>query len=219
MRIILLGAPGSGKGTQAKILVDKFSIPQISTGDLLRAAVAEGSELGRQAKKIMEAGQLVSDKIVLCMINERLQQEDTKNGFILDGFPRNQSQGLALDTLLEELNVTIDIAVFIDIDPEKLVARLTQRVTCTDCGQMFNLLSSPPIKSGVCDKCDGSLAHREDDNEKTIRKRQNVFLEQTSPLVDYYKKQNKLHTFEGTQSINKVQEDISAVLDQLLEKI
>lgn len=218
MRIILLGAPGSGKGTQAKILVDKYSIPQISTGDLLRAAVAEGSELGKQAKKIMEAGQLVSDEIVLGMIKERLLDDDTKNGFILDGFPRNQPQGEALDSLLEKLEDPIDAAIFLDIDPEKLVSRLTQRVTCEDCGQMFNLVSTPPKKADTCDKCSGKLLHRKDDNEETIRKRLNVFLEQTAPLAQYYEKQNKLHTFEGTQSIESVQSDIAGILDNLLEK-
>ncbi len=217
MRIILLGAPGSGKGTQAKMLVEKYHIPQISTGDLLRAAVAEGSDLGKKAKTIMEAGQLVSDDIVLGMINERFQQNDTEKGFILDGFPRNQAQGVALDSLLKKLDNKIDAVVFIDINPEKLVARLTQRITCEDCGQMYNLASMPPKTEGVCDKCSGTLVHREDDKEETILKRLNVFIEQTSPLVSYYKAQNKLHTFEGTQAINDVQAAISSELDKLLE--
>lgn len=217
MRIILLGAPGSGKGTQAKMLVEKYHIPQISTGDLLRAAVAEGSDLGKKAKTIMEAGQLVSDDIVLGMINERLQQSDTEKGFILDGFPRNQAQGVALDGLLEKLGNKIDAVVFIDINPEKLVARLTQRVTCEDCGQMYNLASMPPKTESICDKCSGALVHRKDDNEDTILKRVDVFMEQTSPLVNYYKAQNRLHTFEGTHSIDDVQTTIIRELDKLLE--
>ncbi len=217
MRIILLGAPGSGKGTQAKMLVKKYHIPQISTGDLLRAAVAEGSDLGKKAKTVMEAGQLVSDDIVLEMINERFQQSDTVKGFILDGFPRNQAQGVALDRLLEKLGNKIDIVVFIDVNPEKLVARLTQRVTCKDCGQMYNLASMPPKTEGVCNKCPGTLVHREDDNEETILKRLSVFIEQTSPLVNYYEAQNKLHSFEGTHSIDDVQAAISSELDTLME--
>jgi len=176
MRIILLGAPGSGKGTQ-----------------------------------------VVSDDIVLGMINERLQQSDTEKGFILDGFPRNQAQGVALDGLLEKLGNKIDAVVFIDINPEKLVARLTQRVTCEDCGQMYNLASMPPKTESICDKCSGALVHRKDDNEDTILKRVDVFMEQTSPLVNYYKAQNRLHTFEGTHSIDDVQTTIIRELDKLLE--
>ncbi|HFE38685.1 MAG TPA: adenylate kinase [Gammaproteobacteria bacterium] len=214
MRIILLGAPGSGKGTQAKMLVDKYHIPQISTGDLLRAAVAEGTELGKQAKATIEAGQLVSDDIVLGMIEERLAQADTEKGFILDGFPRNLAQGQALDSLLEKHHQKIDTVIFIDINQEKLIERLTQRVTCENCGQMYNLLSSPPKSEGVCDKCGGKLTHREDDNEETIRKRMTVFVEQTSPLVSYYEAQNKLHKFEGTQSIENVQAAICEILDK-----
>lgn len=217
MRLILLGAPGSGKGTQAKMLVDKYQVPQISTGDLLRAAVAEGTELGKKAKVIIDAGQFVSDEIVLDMINERLQEEDTKDGFILDGFPRNLAQGEALHTILKKMDSCIDAAIFIDIDNEKLVERLTERVTCELCGQMYNLTTSPPKTKGHCNQCGGKLVHREDDKEDTIRSRLKVYDEKTMPLISYYKNQNKLHTFDGTQNINDIHTALCDLLNNLLE--
>jgi len=217
MRLILLGAPGSGKGTQAKMLVGKYSIPQISTGDLLRAAVAEGTELGEKAKAIIDAGQFVSDDIVLGMISERLQQNDTNNGFILDGFPRNLAQGEALNALLEKLGHSVDAAIFIDIDNEKLVERLTERVTCELCGQMYNLISSPPKEKGHCNQCGGKLVHRDDDKEETIRNRLKTYEEKTTPLISYYKNQNKIHTFDGTQNIDDIHSAICGLLDNLLE--
>ena len=216
MRVILLGAPGSGKGTQAKMLVEKYGIPQISTGDLLRAAVAEGTELGKQAKAIIDAGQFVSDDIVLGMINERLQQNDTQNGFILDGFPRNLAQGEALDAILDELNSSIDAAIFIDIDNDKLVERLTERVTCELCGQMYNLISSPPKEAGKCNQCSGKLRQRIDDREETIRNRLAIYDEKTMPLISFYKNQDKLQTFDGTQDIKTIQTAIRGSLDTLL---
>lgn len=215
MRLILLGAPGSGKGTQAKMLVEKYNIPQISTGDLLRAAVAEGTELGKKAKVIIDAGEFVSDDIVLGMINERLQESDTEKGFILDGFPRNLAQGEALHTMLDELGHHIDAAIFIDIDNEKLVERLTERVTCERCGQMYNLISSPPKTEGHCNQCGGNLVHREDDKEETIRNRLDVYDEKTTPLIGYYKKQNKVHTFDGSKNIDDIHKAICEHIDKL----
>ena len=215
MRLILLGAPGSGKGTQAKMLVGKYSIPQISTGDLLRAAVAQGSELGKKAKAIIDAGEFVSDDIVLGMIDERLQEDDTQHGFILDGFPRNLAQGEALHTLLDNSGSSIDAAIYINIENDKLVERLTERVTCERCGQMYNLVSSPPKTADHCNQCDGKLVHREDDKEETIRNRLSVYDEKTTPLISYYKNQNKVFTFDGTQNIDDIHKAICGQLDKL----
>ncbi|VAX14049.1 Adenylate kinase, partial [hydrothermal vent metagenome] len=215
MRIVLIGAPGGGKGTQAKLLVEKYAIPQISTGDLLRQAVAAGSALGIQAKTIMDAGQLVSDDIVLGMIRERLSEPDTQNGFILDGFPRNISQAEALDRLLEELGSPMQLALLIDVEFNVLLQRLTGRRTCRDCGQMFNIYTSPPRIDGCCDKCGGELLHRADDNEETIANRLKVYEAQTAPLVEYYRHQGKLRTVQGTGEI----EDIFANIERILASL
>jgi len=201
MRIVLLGAPGSGKGTQAKQLVDKFHLPQISTGDLLRAAVAADTLLGRQAKAAMDAGQLVSDEIVLGMIRERLAEPDARRGFILDGFPRNIAQAEALDAVLEALGKPLQLGLLIDVDFDVLMQRLTGRRTCVSCGQMYNIYSSPPKVDGACDKCGGNLHHRADDNEETIGNRLRVYEAQTAPLVAYYRNQGKLRTVQGVGEI------------------
>ena len=193
MRIVLLGAPGSGKGTQAQRLTDIYNIPQISTGDLLRAAVAAGTELGKQAKVAMDAGGLVSDKIVLGMIRERLQQPDAANGFILDGFPRNLTQAASLDKLLAEVGQPIDAGLLIDVDFDILLKRLTGRLSCKDCSTVYNRYFSPPSKEGVCDKCGSTnLYHRADDNEETIGNRLKVYEENTAPLINYYADQGLL---------------------------
>ncbi len=213
MRIILLGAPGSGKGTQAKMLVEKYHVPQISTGDLLRAAVAANTPLGQQAKAVMDSGQLVSDELVLGIIRERLNEDDAKNGFILDGFPRNQAQAEALDALLNELTWPIDAAIAIHVDNDDLVQRITGRRSCKDCGQVYNIFTTPPKVENVCDKCGGELVHRADDIEETIRKRLGVYVEQTSPLLAYYQQQAKLHEIEGTGEINDIFAKICAVID------
>ncbi|MDH5546312.1 MAG: adenylate kinase [Gammaproteobacteria bacterium] len=215
MRIILLGAPGSGKGTQAKMLVETLNIPQISTGDLLRAAVAAGTPLGLQAKEILEAGQLVSDELVLGMIRERLAEKDAQKGFILDGFPRTLVQAKALDQMLRDLQWSIDGAVLFDIDPEKVVKRISGRRTCGDCGQMYNTYFSPPAKENSCDKCGGALTHRSDDNEDTVRKRLDVYEEQTSPLVGYYQNQDKLKRIMAEGDINDIFTRLSEVVDAL----
>ncbi len=215
MRIILLGAPGSGKGTQAKKLVEKYHVPQISTGDLLRAAVAAGTPLGRQAKSIMEAGQLVSDDIVLGMIKERLAEDDARAGFILDGFPRTLVQAQALDQLLDELGWPLDGAILIDVDYEKIVRRITGRRTCRDCGQVYNIYTSPPRVDGVCDKCGGPLQQRADDTEETVRKRLQVYDQQTAPLIDYYRQQGKLHRVQGDGDIDEIFTALCALIDTL----
>jgi len=213
MRIILLGAPGSGKGTQAKMLVEKYDVPQISTGDLLRAAVNAGTSLGKKAKAIIDNGQLVSDDIVLDMIKERLKEDDAKNGFILDGFPRNQAQSEALDVLLDELQWPLEAAIAIHVDKEDIVKRIVGRRSCKDCGQVFNTFTTPPEKEGVCNKCGGELVHRADDTEETIRKRLDVYDEQTAPLIAYYKGQSKLHNVHGDGEIDEIFARVCAVID------
>ncbi|MHB1566968.1 MAG: adenylate kinase [Acidiferrobacter sp.] len=214
MRIVLLGAPGSGKGTQSKLLVDKYRVPQISTGDLLRAAVSAGTELGRRAKAAMDSGQLVTDDIVLGMIQERLSRPDAKAGFILDGFPRNNPQAQALDSLLARLGQPLQLALLVDVDNEVLLKRLTGRRTCATCGQMYNVYFSPPKTPGVCDKCNGTLQHRSDDNETTIRKRLEVYEQQTAPLISYYRMQNKLRTVRGVGNIQDIAREVTSVIEQ-----
>ena len=212
MRIVLLGAPGSGKGTQAKLLMERFGAPQISTGDLLRAAVAAKSPLGLKAKAAMDAGELVSDEIVLGMIRERLAEADAKAGFILDGFPRNGAQAAALDALLSELGQDIDRAVHIQVSFDELLKRLTGRRTCTQCGALYNVYFSPPRQEGVCDRCGGALMHRDDDNEQTISRRLRVYEEQTQPLIDYYQAQGKLATVSGSGEVTEILRRVSEAL-------
>jgi len=212
MRLVLLGAPGSGKGTQAKLLVDKLNIPQISTGDLLRAAVEAQTPLGRQAKTIMDAGQLVPNDLVLGMIRERLSSPDALNGFILDGFPRNVPQAQALDELLNGLSMPIQKSILIDVDFDILMQRLTGRLTCEDCGEVFNIFTNPPALDEECDKCGGKLHHRSDDNEETIGKRLRVYETQTQPVVDFYKNQGKLSVVEGKGDIKDIFSDLQIAL-------
>jgi len=215
MRIVLLGAPGSGKGTQAKRLVDHYGVVQISTGDLLRAAVAAGTELGRAAKSAMDAGQLVSDDIVLGMIRERLQQPDTSRGYILDGFPRNIPQAEALDSMLEELGQPLESAILLVVPFEDLLQRLTGRQTCADCGAVYNVHTNPSKEPGVCDVCGGKLTQRDDDNEETVSRRLKVFEDQTAPLIDYYATQGKLSSVDGTRDIDTITDDFHDILDKL----
>jgi len=215
MRIVLLGAPGSGKGTQGKLLASKYKIPQISTGDLLRAAVIAGTALGRQAKAAMDAGQLVSDDIVLGIINERLSEADADNGFILDGFPRNLPQAESLDRMLENRGTPLQAALLINVDVEVLIERLTGRRTCESCGQMYNIYTSPSRLDDRCDKCGGNLRHRADDNEETISNRLRVYDQQTSPLVAYYREQEKLRTVDGEGEISQIFSAIERELRKL----
>jgi len=212
MRIILLGAPGSGKGTQAQKLVDQFNIPQVSTGDLLREAVSSGTDLGKRAKTAMDAGELVSDDIVLGMIRERLARPDADNGFILDGFPRNISQAQSLDGLLEELGAPLDSAVLMDVDFDVLLKWLTGRRTCSKCGRVFNVYFFPPQQEGVCDACGGELLQRADDNEETISQRLRVYEAQTAPLVSFYESRDKLKVVPAEGEIDAVYERLVAAL-------
>ncbi len=215
MRIVLIGAPGSGKGTQAKKLVSRYGVPQISTGDLLRAAVAAETPLGLQAKAAMDAGQLVSDQIVLDMIEERMAEPDTKKGFILDGFPRNIPQAQALDTMLIKLGRPLEAAILIDVDFDLLIQRIAGRRTCSSGGQMYNIYTSPPKMDGLCDVCGGKLHHRADDNEDTITNRLRVYEAQTAPLINYYKAQGKQYNVDGAGDIDEIFQRLCNIIDAL----
>lgn len=215
MRIVLLGAPGSGKGTQAKLLVEKYSFPQISTGDLLRAAVDAGTPLGMQAKAAMDAGQLVSDDIVLAMIKERLSQPDAKGGFILDGFPRNIPQAQSLDEALDKIHQPVQLALLVEVDFDALVQRLTGRRSCESCGQVFNVYTSPSKLDDRCDRCGGNLRRRADDNEETITNRLKVYEAQTEPVIAYYRDQGKLRVVQGAGDIP----DIFAAIDKTVQEM
>jgi len=204
MRIVLLGAPGSGKGTQAKKLMAERNIPQISTGDMLREAVAEGTRFGQQAKSIMDAGHLVSDDVVLGIISERLNQPDAADGFILDGFPRTRKQALDLEDLLDQIGAPLDAAVLMDVDFDILMKRLTGRRTCSVTGKLLNIHFSPRQELDDCTNAGGELIQREDDNEEVIGSRLNVYRDQTEPVVDYYRKRGRLKTVDADGSIDEV---------------
>ncbi|MGQ9484752.1 MAG: adenylate kinase [Desulfosoma sp.] len=212
MNIILLGPPGAGKGTQAKRMIERYGIPQISTGDMLRAALKAGTPLGLEAKKYMDQGALVPDVVVVGLVKERIQQQDCKKGYMLDGFPRNVSQAETLDGMLKELGQKIDHVVCIDVPDQELVQRLTGRRTCRECGAGFHVIFDPPKKEGVCDKCGGQLYQRDDDNEATVTSRLKVYADQTRPLIDYYEKQGKLRKINGLGSIDEIFERIKMVL-------
>jgi adenylate kinase len=213
MRIVLLGAPGSGKGTQAKKLMAERNIPQISTGDMLRAAVAAGSQFGRQAKEIMDTGHLVSDDIVLGIISERLAEPDASDGFILDGFPRTGQQAIDLEALLEEMERPLDAAVLMDVDFDVLLKRLTGRRTCSLTGKLLNVYFSPQAELDECTNAGGELIQREDDNEDTIGSRLDVYREQTEPLIEFYRQRNKLKTVDADGNIDEVYARFLSVLD------
>jgi len=204
MRIVMLGAPGSGKGTQAQRIQKDHGLPQVSTGDLLRKAVADKTPLGQKAKKAMDAGELVSDEIVLGMIKERIAQPDAKRGFILDGFPRNTSQANSLDALLAELNLKLDRVVLMDVDFDILMKRLTGRRTCSKTGAVLNIYFSSPAELETCRNAGGELLQRKDDNEDTIRNRLQVYQRETAPLVDYYTKKGLLETVTAMGEVDAV---------------
>jgi len=208
MKLILLGPPGAGKGTQAKMLMDNFGIPQISTGDILRAAVKEGTPMGLKAKSFMDGGQLVPDEVVVGIVRERLQKADCEKGFILDGFPRTVPQADALQDALSALGRRLDTVISLDVDVEALVERLTGRRTCPNCGRGFHVKFDPPRVPGKCDFCGADLYQRDDDQETTIRQRLEVYTNQTSPLVDYYRRSGLLTVIDGMQDMKSVQAQI-----------
>lgn len=210
MELIFLGYPGSGKGTQAKLLSDQLTIPQISTGDILRDAVASGTPLGLEAKKYMENGDLVPDEVVIGLVDERLQQPDAQKGFILDGFPRTIAQAVQLDAILEKQHRSIKIVIFLKVPKATVIERLTSRRTCLKCHRVYNMITDPPPPDGVCDRCGEKryIVQREDDNEQTVRTRLDVYESQTRPLIEYYREQGKLVLIDGSQTIPEVQEQI-----------
>jgi adenylate kinase len=212
MRLVLIGAPGSGKGTQAKFLIEKYNIPQVSTGDLLRAAVAAQTPLGRQAKAVMDAGQLVPNDIVIGMIRERIMRPDAENGFIMDGFPRNLEQAEAMDTLLVNLGRPIDAVLQINVDFDLLMQRMVGRLTCLSCGTLFNSFTNPPAIDSQCDNCGGTLHHRSDDNEETIDRRLRVYETHTQPLTAYYSNKGNLHVIDGQGTVEEVKKRIKSAL-------
>jgi len=212
MKIILLGPPGAGKGTQATMLEDKFGIPQVSTGDMLRAAVRAQSPMGVKAKECMDAGELVSDEIVVGIVRERLQQDDCQDGFILDGFPRTIPQADALKKVLVDIAKPLDSVVSLQVDIDALVERLTGRRTCGQCGKGFHLKFDPPGSDGRCSACGGALVQRDDDCEETIRNRMQVYHQQTAPLEDYYKAEGLLQIIDGMADIADVQASIVKAL-------
>lgn len=204
MRLILLGPPGAGKGTQSKLLMEKYKIQQISTGDILRLAVKEKTELGLKAKSYMDQGKLVPDDIVIGMIKERLNHQDCLPGFILDGFPRTIQQAEALAQALNQMEKDIDHVINIEINYNNLLQRLTGRWTCRECGEGYHKVTCPPKKDGICDKCSGELYQRNDDKEETIQKRIEVYKKETEPLKDYYRKHGKLRTIKGVGEIQEI---------------
>lgn len=212
MNIILIGPPGAGKGTQAQRMIDRLGVPQISTGDMFRAAVKDGSPMGKKAKEYMDKGALVPDEVVIGVVKERFQKPDCKKGFILDGFPRTLEQARALDGLLSELGTKLDHVVVIEVPDDNLVGRLTGRRTCRGCNYMHHIKFDPPKKEGVCDKCGSELYQRDDDKEATIRERLATYHGQTSPLIEYYGKKGIVRKIDGTQSMTDVQSSITKAI-------
>ena len=215
MKLVLLGPPGAGKGTQAALLVERFAIPQISTGDMLRAAVRDKTPMGVAAKGYMDSGALVPDEVVVGIVRERLQQEDCSAGFILDGFPRTVPQADALTLNLAELDKSLDAVVSIEVDTDVLVERLTGRRTCGRCGKGFHVKFDPPAVAGKCDACAGELLQRDDDQEATIRNRMSVYHQQTAPLEEYYRQAGLLVSVDGMAEIAAVQQQIMSALQAI----
>ncbi len=214
MRIVLLGVPGSGKGTQAKMMAEKYRVPQISTGDILRAAVADKTEIGKKVAAVMAAGELVSDDIVIDAVTDRLRGAESRRGFVLDGFPRSIPQAQELDTRLGWLGRPVQLVLHFAVDNDVVVKRVSGRLTCAKCGAIFNKFFSPPAKKGVCDQCGSKkLEHREDDNAKTVRARLESYERDTSPLISYYRAQHKLRTIPGSSDIAEIFGSICEVVD------
>lgn len=213
MNLILLGPPGCGKGTQAKILIDTYHIPQISTGDILREAIKKESPLGIEAKTHMDQGSLVPDHLVIKIIEERLKQTDCNRGFILDGFPRTVAQAEALDTTLSEMGSKLEYVFSIEVDDEELIRRLTGRRVCRKCGESYHIEFNPPRQDGMCDSCQGELYQRDDDKEETIRNRLKVYQDQTSPLISFYQRKDVLHSIDGIGSIEEIKKRLLNIIN------
>ncbi|MCD6280379.1 MAG: adenylate kinase [Deltaproteobacteria bacterium] len=208
MKMILVGPPGAGKGTQAKRITERLNIPQISTGDMFRAAVKDGTEMGLKAKEYMDKGALIPDEVVIGVVKERVEKPDCIGGFILDGFPRTLDQARALDSLLKDMGEGIDHVVVIDVPDDDLVRRLSGRRTCRNCGYMYHVEFNPPKKPGICDKCGGELYQRDDDKEETIRNRLKTYHAQTEPIINFYSKKGLVRKIDGTGSMKEVEEAI-----------
>lgn len=215
MKVIFLGAPGTGKGTQASVLAERFQIPQISTGDILRKAVQEGTTLGKQAKTIMDAGELVPDEIIIQLIEERTAQRDCGNGYIFDGFPRTLKQAQSLDALLAD---PLDAVIYFEVAENEIIKRLTSRRTCRACGRNYNILSDPPPADLICETCGGAIIQRDDDSEATVRNRLVVYQEKTAPLIDYYTAQQKLITINGAEPVEVVRKNLIMLFEKLANR-
>lgn len=212
MKIIMLGAPGAGKGTQAKQIAGKYEIPHISTGDIFRANIKNGTELGKKAKEYMDQGLLVPDELTCDLVMDRIQQDDCKNGFVLDGFPRTIPQAEALDAALTKIGEKMDYAIDVDVPDENIVNRMSGRRACLDCGATYHIVSLPPKTEGKCDHCGSDLVLRDDDKPETVQKRLTVYHDQTQPLIDYYKNQGILKSVDGTQPMEAVFTAITEIL-------
>ncbi len=212
MKIIMLGAPGAGKGTQAKKIAEKYGIPHISTGDIFRANIKNGTELGKKAKTYMDQGALVPDELVVDLVVDRVGQEDAKNGYVLDGFPRTIPQAEALDKALAAINDKVDYAINVEVPDENIINRMSGRRACVDCGGTYHIKYNPTKVEGVCDACGGKLILRDDDKPETVKNRLSVYHEQTQPLIDYYSKQGILKEVDGTVDMEEVFNAITAIL-------
>lgn len=214
MKIIMLGAPGAGKGTQAKQIAAKYQIPHISTGDIFRANIKNGTELGKKAKTYMDQGMLVPDELTCDLVMDRIQQDDCKNGFVLDGFPRTIPQAEALDTALTKIGQSMDFAIDVDVPDENIVNRMGGRRACLSCGATYHVVFNPTKTEGVCDACGSETVLRDDDKPETVQKRLSVYHEQTQPLIEYYGKQNILKSVDGTMPMDQVFDAIVAILGE-----
>ena len=212
MKIIMLGAPGAGKGTQAKMIADKYGVPHISTGDIFRANIKNGTELGMEAKKYMDQGLLVPDELTVRILLDRVAQDDCKNGYVLDGFPRTIPQAEVLDSELTKLGDHIDYAIYVDVPDENIVKRMSGRRACLTCGATYHIEHVPPKKEGICDVCGSELVLRDDDKPETVKNRLNVYHEQTQPLIDFYTEKGVLKTVDGTVPMEEVFAAITAIL-------
>lgn len=212
MKIIMLGAPGAGKGTQAKMIADKYGVPHISTGDIFRANIKHGTELGMEAKKYMDQGLLVPDELTVRILLDRVAQDDCKNGYVLDGFPRTIPQAEVLDSELTKLGDHIDYAINVDVPDENIVKRMSGRRACLTCGATYHIEHVPPKKEGICDVCGSELVLRDDDKPETVKNRLNVYHEQTQPLIDFYTEKGVLKTVDGTVPMEEVFAAITAIL-------